>query len=69
MSEVQVSSLSRSNGEVARRVVQRREGVALSHLPMRKRAWGGDGDHQLAANFISLMASKFCTPPPTRLVV
>ena len=25
--------------------------------------------HQLAANFISLIASKFCTPPPTRLVV
>ena len=25
--------------------------------------------HQLAANFISLMASKSCTPPPTRLVV
>jgi hypothetical protein len=24
---------------------------------------------QLAANFISLMASKSCTPPPTRLVV
>ena len=22
-----------------------------------------------AANFISLIASKFCTPPPTRLVV
>ena len=24
---------------------------------------------QLAANFITLIASKFCTPPPTRLVV
>jgi hypothetical protein len=24
---------------------------------------------QLAANFISLIASKSCTPPPTRLVV
>jgi len=24
---------------------------------------------QLAANFTSLIASKFCTPPPTRLVV
>jgi len=30
----------------------------------------GEGKkHQLAANFISLMASKSCTPPPTRLVV
>jgi hypothetical protein len=26
-------------------------------------------DRQLAANFITLMASKSCTPPPTRLVV
>jgi hypothetical protein len=25
--------------------------------------------HQLALNFITLIASKFCTPPPTRLVV
>jgi hypothetical protein len=24
---------------------------------------------QLAANFISLIASKSCTPPPTRFVV
>jgi hypothetical protein len=24
---------------------------------------------QLAANFSSLIASKFCTPPPTRFVV
>ncbi len=24
---------------------------------------------QEAANFITLIASKFCTPPPTRLVV
>jgi hypothetical protein len=33
----------------------------------------GEGDRMSAsyeaANFISLMASKFCTPPPTRLVV
>ncbi len=26
------------------------------------------GDY-VAANFITLIASKFCTPPPTRLVV
>ncbi len=25
--------------------------------------------HQLTANFTSLIASKFCTPPPTRFVV
>ncbi len=28
----------------------------------------GVGDYD-AANFMSLMASKFCTPPPTRFVV
>lgn len=26
-------------------------------------------ERQLVPNFRSLMASKFCTPPPTRLVV
>jgi hypothetical protein len=30
---------------------------------------GAREKHQLAANFISLMASKSCTPPPTRFVV
>jgi hypothetical protein len=30
---------------------------------------GGGSHNQEAENFINLIASKFCTPPPTRLVV
>jgi hypothetical protein len=41
----------------------RRDWVAGSG-PAMERVCGYD-----AANFISLMASKFCTPPPTLLVV
>ena len=49
-----------------------REQMARDHpVAAQARRPGNDSQaiDQLAANFISLMASKSCTPPPTRLVV
>ncbi len=43
--------------------------VIFSLSPGGKREKRVNEHYQLAANFISLMASKSCTPPPTRLVV
>jgi len=43
---------------------QRPPPIRYSLLPIRVR-----DSRQAAANFTTLIASKFCTPPPTRLVV
>ncbi len=55
----------------------RRIGQAYGSTPVRVKRQGQlkterdwpHPPHQFAENFTSLIASKFCTPPPTRLVV
>lgn len=46
-----------------------RERVRLISSPRRGEEKGSKVCGQLTPNFTSLIASKFCTPPPTRLVV
>ena len=38
-------------------------------VSLSRKGRGSQHSHHVALNFITLIASKFCTPPPTRLVV